>query len=172
MADIVQNKNIGALIDEAAAFSYLSWTAGGGSDSATWTGISIDREGFATGSLPRSLDAIVFFDTVLASGHTLSITWDVQHSTNNSSWTDYATESATVVATGISGGSRQVGKARMTVQSTADNPSPGPGINLQSAYRYVRLNVLPHLSAPGTDTAVIAGIGVFGGFDQLASPTT
>ena len=59
----------------------------------------------------------------------------------------------------------------MTVQTTADNPVPGPGINLGSAQRYLRYLGVPHLSRTGTDTAEIQAVGlVFGGFDQLAAP--
>ena len=61
----------------------------------------------------------------------------------------------------------------MTVQTTADNPVPGPGINLGGAQRYLRLLVVPHLSAGGTDTGVLQALGLlFGGFDQLAAPVS
>lgn len=172
MADIVLQKNLGALIDIKQLSNPLNWTAGNSRDSAVWTGSSIDREGFATGSLPRSADFFVAYAAQLGSGNTLSLYLDVQDSPNNVSWSDYATEAATVVATGPSGGGLVAGVFRMTVQSSADNAVPGPGVNLGSSRRYNRLNVTPHLSAAGTDTATIAAGAVYGGFDQLAAPAT
>jgi hypothetical protein len=172
MSDIVQLKNLGALVDVKQMSNPLAWTAGNSRDSAVWTGSSIDREGFTTGSMPRSADFDIYWCAQLGSGNTLSLYLDVQNSANNSTWSDYATEAATVVGTGPSGGGLVAGVYRMTVQTTADNPTPGPGVNLGSAERYVRLNVTPHLSAAGTDTAIIQAAGVFGGFDQLAAPTT
>ena len=175
MADLVLQKSIAELVDEKALFSSLSWTAGGGSDSATWTGITVDRGGFANGSLPRSLDAVLFYDATLASGKTLAVQWDVQDSPDGTNFSDYATEALTVVATGPSGGGRVVGVARLvspSIVTSPDKPTGTPGVPLGPARRYVRLNVLPHLSATGTDTAVIGGVGVFAGFDTLAAPQT
>jgi hypothetical protein len=171
MADFVTNKSLGELVDPKAAASYLSWTAGGASDAVTWTGITIDREAFSTGSLPKTLDAIVFYDATLGSGKTLSLTIGLQTSPDNSTWTDYATETATVVSTGASGGSRNVGVARIVVPSS-NKPTGTPGVDLTSAQRYVRLNVLADLSATGTDTGITAAVLEFGGFDILASPQT
>jgi hypothetical protein len=175
MADIVLQKSIAELIDDKALSSSLSWTAGGASDSATWTGTTVDRQGFATGSLPRSLDAVVFYDATLASGKTLSIQWDLQDSPDGTNFSDFATEASAVVATGPSGGGRVVGVARLvspSIVTSPDKPAGTPGVPLGPARRYVRLLVIPHLSATGTDTAVIAAVGVFAGFDTLASPLT
>lgn len=173
MSDIVQLKNIGATIDvESVLAPDYPWTAGGGSDSVTFTSSSVDREGFATGSLPRSVDVEIYWSATLASGKTLSLYSEIDSSPDNSSFAAYATEQATL-ATGPSGGSSMSGVHRMTVQVTADNPMPGPGINLGSAYRYLRYLGVPHLSNTQTDTGQIRAVGlVFGGFDQLAAPTT
>jgi hypothetical protein len=174
MADIVLQKNLGALIDVKSVLNAAyAWTAGGASDSASFTSSSVDREGFSTGSLPRSLDVEVYYSATLGSGQTLSLSLDLEHAPDNSTWTDYVTEASAVIATGPSGGGLVSGVYRMTVQTSADNPTPGPGINLGSAQRYVRLAGIPHLSRTGTDTAQIMAIGlVFGGFDQLAAPAT
>jgi hypothetical protein len=171
MADIVLQKSIGELVDEKALISSLSWTAGGASDDISWTGLSIDREGFSTGSLPRTMDAVLFYDATLGSGKTLSIGWDIQDSPDGSNWSDYATEALGVVATGVSGGGRAVGVARLAVPSS-DKPTGTPGISLSGARRYVRFIPTADMSATGTDTAVMAAVGVFAGFDQLASPQT
>lgn len=171
MADIVLQKSLGELTDAKAGASYLSWTAAGASDAVTWTGLTIDREGLSTGSLPRSADAVVFYDATLGSGKTLSLTIGVQDSADNSAWSDYATETATVVATGPSGGGRVIGVARVIIPSS-NKPTGTPGVDLNSARRYVRLNVLPDLSATGTDTGILASVWELAGFDQLASPQT
>jgi hypothetical protein len=172
MADIVLLKSIGELVDQKLFSSSLSWTAGGASDSVTWTGLTINRGAFA-GSLPRSLDAFVAYDATLGSGQTLALYFDVQNSTNSSTWTDYATEASTVVATGPSGGGHVAGIARMSVAANDLNrPSGTPGVDLSGAMQYIRCNVVPHLSRTGTDTAVIVVAGTFAGFDTLASPQT
>jgi hypothetical protein len=173
MSDIVLQKNLGALIDVKSVLApYYPWTAGGASDSVTFTSSSVDREGFSTGSLPRSMDVEIYFSATLGSGQTLSLYSEIDSSPDNSTWTSYATEQATI-ATGPSGGGTVTGVHRMVVQTTADNPVPGPGINLGSAKRYLRYLGVPHLSRTGTDTAEVQAVGlVMGGWDQLASPAT
>ena len=169
MADIVIQKSLGELVTPKAAASSLSWTAGGASDSVTWTGYSIDREGFSTGSLPRTADAIIYYDATLGSGLTLAFTIDIQDSPDGTNWSDYATEAYTVVATGPSGGGHVAGVARAVIASS-NKPVGTPGVDLKGARRYVRMNVIPHLSRTGTDTAVMVSVIEFAGFDQLASP--
>ncbi len=173
MADIVYVKSIAELVDPKLAASSLSWTAGGASDAVTWTGYSIDRQAFVTGSMPRSVDVFVAYDCTLASGSTLSFTFDVQDSADNSAWSDYATEAITVFSTGTTGGPAKSGIARMSVAAgNANAPTGTPGVDLNQARRYVRCNVVPHLSRAGTDTAVMVTIADFGGFDILAAPKT
>jgi hypothetical protein len=174
MSDIVLVKNLGALIDVKSILAPdYAWTAGGGSDSITFTSTSVDREGLPTGSLPRSADVDVYYAATLGSGHTLSLYLEVDSAPDNSTWTAFATEASVVIATGPSGGGAVSGVYRMTVQSTADNPVPGPGISLQSAQRYLRVLGVPHLSATGTDTAQIQAVGlILGGFDQHPAPAT
>lgn len=173
MADIVVQKNIGALIDTKNVLTLpdYPWTAGGGSDSATFTSSSVDREGFSTGSMPRSVDVAIFYSATLASGSSLTLYSEVDSAPDNSTWTTYASEQVTL-ATGPAGGGAVSGVHRMIVQTVADNPVPGPGINLGSAARYVRYRGVPHLTRAGTDTGVISAVALtFGGFDQLAAPT-
>lgn len=172
MADIVLQRNIGELIDVKPLFGEYNWTAGGASDSATFTGASVDREGFATGSLPSSMDVDVWYSATLGSGQTLAIYMDLQHSADGSTWVDYATTTATnIVATGPSGGGVVSNVARMAVPSS-NVPAGAMGVDLKGANRYVRLLAVPHLSRAGTDTAQMLALGVFAGFDFLASPTT
>jgi hypothetical protein len=174
MADIVLQKNVAALVDVKSVLSpAYAWTAGGASDSITFTSSSVDREGLSTGSMPRSCDVEVYYSTTLASGATLSLLWEIDSAPDNATWTAFATESSTVIATGPSGGGTVTGIARMTVQQIADNPVPGPGVNLGGAQRYLRFLGIPHLSRTGTDTAQIQAVGVLlGGFDTLAAPVS
>lgn len=178
MGDIVLQKNIAALIDLKALNSSLSWTAGGASDSVTWTGLSIDRGGFGVGAgglaatpMPYSMDAVLYYQATLQSGKTLAVTFDLQSSPDNATWTDFATQTTTTIATGPSGNGTVNGVVRVQIPNV-NAPSNMPGIDLTNAQRYLRLNVLPHLSATGTDTAVIAAVGVFGGFDRLPAAAT
>jgi hypothetical protein len=176
MADIVLQKNIGALIDLKPLTPVLSWTAGGASDSVTWTGTSLDRGGFvggplSVGEMPLSMDVDIYYSAKLASGATLSLSFDIQDSADNSAFSDFATEASLVVATGPSGGGTVYGVQRMVVSNT-NAPTGMPGIDLTGARRYIRLLTVPHLSAGGTDTGVIGAIGVFAGFDRLAAPST
>ncbi len=172
MSDIVLQKNVGALIDVKSILApAYAWTAGGASDSVTFTSSSVDREGLSTGSMPRSCDIDVFYAATLGSGQTLSLYLEVDSSPDNSTWTALISEASTVVATGPSGGGAVTGVARMTVQTTSDNPTPGPGVGLGNAQRYLRVLGVPHMSRTGTDTAQIQAIGlVLGGFDQLPAP--
>lgn len=171
MADIVLQRSVGELIDVKPLTSVLSWTAGGASDSVTWTGLTIDRGGFSGQPNPLCADIDVYWSAKLASGATLALTLDLQHSPDNSTWTDLFTVAGATVATGPSGGGALQGVTRMVIASS-NKPTGTPGVDLKSAKRYVRLNVLPHLSATQTDTAVVAGVGVFAGFDRLAAPQT
>jgi hypothetical protein len=170
MAEITYVKSIGELIDEKILANTLAWTAAGASDGVTWTGTSINRAAFATGSIPRSMDVVVAYDTTLTSTKTLSLTWIVQDSPDGTNWSDYATQAATVAVTS-SGGGRVSGITRM-LNPSASAPSGTPGVDLGGARQYIRVNVIPDLSATQTDTAVISAIGVFGGFDFLAAPQT
>jgi len=157
MADIVYVTNIGAegTTRRMSPAGTGAQTAGA---TATITGVTIDRGGFSGGSLPRSAEFAALFDTTLQSGKTLSVTFDLQHSTNNSTFTDFATSAAVVAATGPSGGGAVQGQVAFNV-------------NLTGAYRYVRLLTVPTLSAIGTDTVTLISTGFFAGFDRLASPT-
>ncbi len=167
MSDIVLQRNIGSLIDVKALSTPLSWTAGGAADSVTFTGTSIDREGFSNGSLPKSVNVDVIYSATLGSGNTLAISFEIDSAPDNSTWTPFATEASAVIATGPSGGGVVSGVTRMTLPSAAS-----AGVNLDAAQRYLRTLFVPHLNRAGTDTAIIAALGVFAGFDRLQAPQT
>lgn len=169
MSSIVMQKSIGELIVPKVLTKSQAFTAAGAGDNLAITGTGVDREGMSTGSLALSLDVEVAYDVTLASGATLSLTMNVQDSADNSTFADFATEVATVVATGPSGGARVQGIARLVVPS-ANKPTGTPGMGLSGARRYIRLVLTPDLSAGGTDTGVVQAIGVFSGFDFLPAP--
>ncbi len=159
MTDQVVSKNIGAIVTDRIASQSLSWTAAGAGDNTTKTGLTIDRAAFVNnGSLPESAIFSLLADATLASGATLSVAWTVQHSTDNSNWTTYGanTTASTAFLTGPSGGGRVTGQNNFAV-------------NLSSAFRYVRANFVPDLSAAGTDTAVAIAAATLAGFDRLPS---
>jgi hypothetical protein len=159
MGDIVQQRNIGALVDLKRLTDHGTSTAGSTGDATSITGLTIDRAGFGNGSLPMSAEVSVDFEATLASGKTLSVGYAVQDSADNSTWADYQTATSAVVSTGASGGS--VNKGQFNVQ-----------VNLTSARRYIRFNYMPTASATGTDTSYSDAVGVFAGFDRLAAPQT
>lgn len=158
MADIVTQHNIGAMVTERIASAPLAWTAAGAGDNTTKTGIDIDREALANGgSLPDSALFAVLFGATLASGATLSISFDVREGPDGTNYSDYASQSSIVVATGPSGGGVVNGQTVFAV-------------NLSSARRHVRCDFVPDLSAAGTDTAIAVEAATLGGFDRLPSP--
>ena len=160
MGDIVQTRNIGALGDLLRLSDQAALTAAGSGDATTVTGQTIDRFSIGSssnGSPPLSALVAVLFSATLASGKTLSVTYDVQDSPDGTNFSDYATTAAVVVATGPSGGGVVRGQSELQV-------------SLTSARRYVRLLFVPDLSATGTDTAVAIGAAFVGGFDRLAAP--
>ncbi len=169
MSNIVNIRNLAETIDLKAMSRSLVFTAGGASDAATFTGLSIDREAFGAGSLSQSMDVAVPYDVTLGSGATLSITFDLQDSADGVTWADFRTEAATVFATGPSGGGAVQGVARMALGGS--NVPPGdPGVNLGGARRFIRTLIVPDFSRAGTDTGLLSVVGVFGGFDRLPAP--
>ncbi len=156
MADIVLQHNVGALGSTRALTAPSSATAGGSGAGTQVVGTGFDRASFGNGSLPTSAEFFVLFDTTLASTHTLSVAFDVQHSPDNSTWTDFATQAATVSATGNVGGTAQISQITL-------------GVDLTLANRYVRLNYTPTFSAGSVDTAALQGGAFFAGFDRLAA---
>lgn len=154
MADIVLQRDVGSLGALKRLSAAASATAAGSGDSSTTTGVTVDRMGFPTGSMPNALAAAVAWDAVLATGKTLSIGYAVQTSDDASSWTDYQTATYAVVATGSTAASAASGEFEV-------------GVNLTSARRYVRFNFAEDLSATQTDTSASRAVGFFAGFDRL-----
>jgi len=152
MADIVTQRDVGALGSLVALTAASAATAAGSGDSSTTTGITIDRA--SSGSLVGTMEAAVLFAATLGSGKTLSVGYDIQEGPDGSNWSDYQTATYAVVATGPSGGGAVSGQLQI-------------GSNLRAARRYVRFNYAVDLSATGTDTAVAQAAGFLAGSDRL-----
>jgi hypothetical protein len=154
MSDIVLQRDVGSLGAIKRLSAAASATAAGTGDSTTTTGATIDRAGFAAGSMPNTLAAAVVFEATLASGKTLSVGYAVQDSADGTNFADYQTGTYAVAATGPSGGGAVSGEF-------------GINVNLSSARRYTRVDFALDLSATGTDTAVARAVGFFAGNDRL-----
>lgn len=151
MADIVLEKNLGALVTVRDALDSTSIVAGGAGNNVVATGPGIDRFGFGVGS--TVVVATRFFGG-LGSGQTLAVQTTLQDSADNVTFADFASEASTVVGTGPSGGGLVRGQR-------------GPSFDLTNARRYVRARVTPNLSRASTDTAELSAIAIFAGADRL-----
>lgn len=153
MTSFAKIHDVGKLIDTNFGGA-VSATAGGGADGNEVSGGWVDR------GVAKSAKIVLTYTTTLADGETLTLASNLQDA-SDSSGTDAAdygdtgeSYSATVVATGDTGGSTETG----TVEYD---------INLAGADSYVQAQFTPTLSASTTDTAVVAATIVTGGFDEL-----
>lgn len=149
MTGMVYTKNIGGLVTVKVGSTSTSSTAAGTGDNTTKTGIAYDRVAL---NMPRSAVATVLCDATLTSGATLKVAHSIQHSSNNSDFTELQSQASTTVLTGTTG--EKKGQISLAV-------------DLGSANRYVRFDYVPDLSAAGTDTALTRAVWVFGGEDKL-----
>ena len=157
MADIVLQHNIGAYGDLVNLADQSTATAGGAGNGVAVTGLTIDRMGFSTGSMPRSALFGVAWKAAVTNAKTLAIAYVVQHSPDGSTWTTLTSGSATV----LTAGSTTTFRGCYNVQ-----------VDLNSAQRYVRYNYTPTLNNTATDTFAGAAVGFVAGFDRLAAPNT
>lgn len=155
MSDIVLQRDVASLGSLLRLSAAATATAGGTGDATTVTGATVDRFGVVPGSFPNVMNAGVVYEAVLASGATLSIGYAIQDSADGTTFSDYQTATAAVVATGPSGGGTKSGVFDLG------------SINLSSARRYIRLNFYPDLSAANTDTAAFRAVGFSAGYDRL-----
>jgi hypothetical protein len=145
--------DIASVVSERIGSAFTSLTAGGGGDATSVVGLTIDRAAFG---MPQSAEAVILSEAVLGAANTLSITaLKFEHSADGATWSDYSVATAPgVVATGPAGGG--------TVRAQT-----AFGVNLSSAYRYIRVTHTPDLSAANTDTAKTVAMAVFGGFPTI-----
>jgi len=159
MPDQVTQHNIAALGDLVRLTDHSTATAGGTGNATLVTGNTIDRMGFAGGSMPLSALMGVIHESTLGAGNTLSIAFDIQNSPDGSTWTDYLVQTVQVFATGPTGGGTVKGQANIAV-------------DLNNAMRFVRFNYTPTLSAANTDVFYGDGVGFFAGFPRLPAPNS
>jgi hypothetical protein len=157
MADIVLQHAIGALGSLRLLSSFAALTAGGAGNNVAVTGITLDREAFAGGSLPNSSELALLFSTTLAAGKTLSLGYSINSSQDGATWTLLVTGASAVVATGPAGGGTVTGQLTIPV-------------DLTSGGRFVQIVFTPALNNTATDTATVVAAGFFAGFDRLPAP--
>jgi hypothetical protein len=158
MADINLQHDVADLGSLRLMTAFASLTAGGSGNNVQVVGATFDRESFANGSLPLSAEFAVLYSSALAATKTLTVAFDVQTSPDGATWADFATQAATLAATGPAGGGTLTGQISL-------------GVDLTMAQRYIRFNFTPDLTNTSTDTATTVGAAFFAGFDRLpASP--
>ena len=128
-----------------------SITAGGAGDNTEVDGDFHDRQGFLSCLL------IIAFEAVLGAAETLSIAANLQDANDDqgAGVADFGDALASaVVATGGAGGTTERGVATLKA-------------DLSAARQFVRAQFTPDLSAGAADTAIVVGVLVFGGADEI-----
>ncbi len=131
-----------------------SQVAAGAGDNTEVDGTGIDRQGAMSAAI------CVVARSVLQATETNTIKMTIQESSDNSNWTDIAAalqpegaaNSTILTQLGGSGGTTEEDVYKLA-------------LDLSSLKRYIRVQILPDLSASGTDTAVVAAAVVLGGLD-------
>ena len=85
--DLVLTRDVEALGTLKRLSAAASATAGGSGNSATTTGVTIDRGGWSSG-MPMSVDAIVAYEAGLQSGKTLSFGYSIKDLPDGSNFSD------------------------------------------------------------------------------------
>lgn len=140
--NIATQRNIGAFI--AVATSVLPQAA-----SAAVNGSSIDR---VSHSMAQScvLHTVLGADT--GSPSAISVVSKIQHSPDNSTWTDYEPDGVTVAA---------------SAALTAIDTENGLAVDLTAADRYIRVVTTPTLTGGTSPTVQVAADVVLGGENTL-----
>lgn len=150
--------NRGAMLDGGAfsrsAFQAINKTAvaAGAGDATEVNGSWVDRV-LADVGMAQSAKLVITFTATLAASATLTFAGNFQDATDSSGTgaADYSTAfSATVVATGDSGGSTETGTVEIDV-------------DLSGARQFIRSQITPNLSAGATDTCEWSACLVFYG---------
>lgn len=144
-------RDINALIEVKGA-GYGTATAGGAGDNTEVNGTTIDMTTFT--NRPESLSFVVYARAVLAQDATLTVTANLQASSDGSTWADVAVPAVIGTLTGGTGGSTEVGTFKL-------------GVDLTHNLQYARIQFTPDLSAGGTDTSTCAVVCVAGGLDRI-----
>lgn len=136
--------NIGAFVAVVTSVEPQAASAG------TINGASIDR--FAhSNPLSCVLHTIVGADT--GSPSAVSVQSELQHSPDNSTWTNYTDP--------------QTGNAAQAAALAAINTENSLAVDLSSAYRYIRVQTAVSFTGGTSPTALVASDLVLGGQDTL-----
>lgn len=146
-------KNLRSFFSAVFALASTAVTAGGSGDATEIVGATIDLA-----AQPRRVSSVEFeipVRAVLGATQTCIVQGKIETSPDNSTWTAIASNVTLLTLTGGSGGTTEVGVARI-------------GCDLiQSDYQYVRVKVTPDLNRANTDTAVVGGgVAILASSDQ------
>lgn len=140
-------KDVNSTFILAYALDSTAATAGGSGDATEAAGATLDTQGLATKA--NSVSFLIGAKTTLTAAKTLTVAARIQHSVDNSVWTDLVALATLLTLTATGTGSCKVGS------------------DLTGAKRYVRIAVTPDLSHTSTDTATVFAVAVFGGLQEL-----
>jgi hypothetical protein len=115
-------------------------------------GPTIDR--FAKRPLHLSGKIQAGWKATMASGHTLTVTVKLRHSTDDSTYTDVDGASGVTVISALNAGGAQRGVVEQDV-------------NLIGCHQYIKVRVTPVLSASGSDAAEVFGLLAVGGGETV-----
>src|SRR3990167_932521 len=131
-------------------------------DNVEQNGITVDRELARPGyPLQQSCQAALNYSYSLATGETCVITWNLQHSSAASSWTDFDAEDGSTIQT------KTIGSTGSTAVQTGDGTARA-NFNLSGAKRYVRTQFKANFldsSTAAQDDLDIRSMIVFGWYD-------
>ena len=135
------------------AMASTSLTAGGSGDNTEVVGSSIN-----IATLPKRPASVVFdipCRAVLGATQTLIVAGKIEQSVDGSTWTDVTASATLLTLTGGSGGTTEVGVARVGCDLIRANCN------------FIRVRATPDLNRANTDTAVMgAGVAEFSGLDE------
>lgn len=163
---LAMQKDIGSFIRTVGCLNPIVLNSSVGSeDNTEQNGLSIDRELVLPGQpLQLSAQAALFYSYSLTTAKTAAITWNLQHSSAASSWTDFND------IEGTTGQSATIGSTGSTATQTG-NGTLRANFSLGAAKRYVRMQYKFNFSATATDDADVGGVLVFGGYDTTPAST-
>lgn len=146
-------KDLGALMIGYLGQAHAAQTAGA---NAEVNGIALDKLGVTGGKSPHGAIAFISGRATMASGETLSITANWQHSVSSTqSFADVGTALAATVVLNAAGGALTAQPYRIHMP-----------LIVSECNQYVRTQITPTLSRAGTDTCEVECTVVFFGFQQ------
>ncbi len=162
---LVEQFNVGSRIRARVALANVSITQTSATLATTQDGVTVDRN---AAGLRRYYSCKVIVAGALlgdTSSKTGSLTLNVQHSSDGTSWDNYSTGT---IPTAVVFGATSSGYASGTTAGTEYN-TVEQSVNLNGARRYIRVQV-PAPTYPSCSSGVqlnVSGIIVFGGGDEL-----